>query len=111
MNKYFYPTLWILLLLLAVCYGADYTRWRGTHCEVVGCENADIEACHILPRCDYGDLADGQGGTNIITLCRMHHVILSHYGNTIRYYNINLRETVRTMNEGRREYKKYEKQR
>ena len=97
-----------LALTLILGYAVSYDRYRGKVCEIAGCEDADVEACHILPQVDYPELADGQGGTNIITLCRFHHVTLSHYGNTSRYYNTNLREVVRLMNEGKRTYKKWE---
>ena len=85
---------------------AGYEKYRGERCEVVGCENSDVEAHHIYPQSQRPDLADGQGGTNIITLCRFHHVQWGHCGATGKWYNTNIVEMVRLYNTGRTEMKK-----
>lgn len=97
-------------VLIAICAGgcapcyASYTKYRLDHCEVKGCAKLDLEAHHILPQSRYPEYADGQGGTNIITLCRFHHVQWGHCGDTTRYYNIKVRKMVDEYNTGMRKY-------
>ena len=87
--------------------GASYQQYRGTVCEVCGTDK-DIEGCHIYPRVDYPELENQK--ENIVTLCRPCHEVLSHFRNTSRYWNPNLREIVDVMRNSKRTYKKYEVQ-
>lgn len=105
----------VILAMCAVCgcqpcyaKSTDYRQYRLDHCEVNACTNLNLEAHHILAKSQFPEYADGQGGTNIITLCRYHHVQWGHCGNTSRFYNIKIRKMVDDYNSGQRSYKKYE---
>lgn len=86
-------------------FGSGYTQYRLPACEVCG-STKKVEGCHIYPQIDYPDLRDKKA--NLVTLCRPCHMCLSHFQNTSRYWNPNLREIVDVMINSKRTYKKYE---
>lgn len=86
--------------------GASYQEYRLPACEVCA-STKEVEACHIYPQVDYPDMKNTK--ENIVTLCRPCHEVLSHFRNTSRYWNPNLREIVEVMKNSKRTYRKYDK--
>jgi len=109
-----YAALAGVLIGMCACMGCStskplalsgYAQYRGTVCEVCG-RTDQIQGCHIYPQIDYPELKETKA--NIVTLCRPCHEVLSHFRNTSRYWNPNLREIVDVMKNSKRTYRKYE---
>ena len=103
-----------VLIAMCACMGcrtehslalSGYAQYRGTVCEVCG-RTDRIQACHIYPQTDYPELRNTK--SNIISLCYPCHNVLSHFRNTSRFWNPNLREIVDVMKKSKRTYRKYE---
>jgi hypothetical protein len=92
---------------------SGYAKFRGDKCEVCGAtENLEWAHAHPQKLCKGTELEYLiNERTNGVTLCRGKsgnrgcHDIISHYGNTGKYWNSNLLPIIEALKAARREYK------
>lgn len=85
--------------LLGLSMRSEMERYRKEHPACEACGERPVEVHHVLPQAQRPDLASCY--TNYISLCFRHHRSVGHPINT-HTWNVNVRETARTIREGMR---------